>query len=273
MLMPNRSPHAHSRVRWVVGQAVVVVLAVFFYFQVRGLTQSRPSVAFRHAGDVMELERRLGLAWEEVLQAPVAGSQAVQTLANWVYIWGHWPVIVVTMVWLAWRHRREFVRLRDAMLISGAMGLVVFVTYPVAPPRLVDSELIDTVTETSRAYRVLQPPNFVNQYAAMPSLHAGWDLLVGISIATAGCYVAVRAVGWALPLLMTYAVVATANHYVVDVIVGLAFALVGLAGALLLERARDRRRRRAGQHVRDGRQRAPSTPTHQVPGRHRQETP
>lgn len=242
MLMPDDAARRRARVRWILVQAGVVLLAVFFYFQVRGLTSSAPEVAVEHARDIMALERRMGLDLETVAQAPVVASEALETAANWVYIWGHWPVIVVTMAWLVWRHRDAFLRLRDAMLISGAMGLVVFVTYPVAPPRLVDNDLVDTVTESSHAYRVLQPPNFVNQYAAMPSLHAGWDLLVGISIATAGSYFLVRAIGWLLPVLMTFAVVATANHYVIDVLVGLVFAVVGLLGALALERRRARRR-------------------------------
>jgi len=126
------------------------------------------------------------------------------------------------------------------MLASGALGLVVFITYPVAPPRLVDPELVDTVTERSHAYRYLQPPNFVNQYAALPSLHAGWDLLVGISIATAGGTLLVRLIGWALPPLMAVAVVATANHYVIDVVAGIALALIGHLIALWLERRRAR---------------------------------
>ena len=165
-------------------------------------------------------------------------SDAMSTFANWIYIWGHWPVIIATMLWLGWRHRQIFLRLRDAMLISGGLGLVVFVTYPVAPPRLVDPALIDTVTERSAAYRYLQPPNFVNQYAAMPSLHAGWDLLVGVSLATAGGTIVVRLLGWMLPALMFFAVVATANHYVVDVLAGVALALVGHYCALRFERRR-----------------------------------
>ena len=79
----------------------------------------------------------------------------------------------------------RFLRLRNAMMVSGAIGLIVFASYPVAPPRLRGLGLVDTVTSSSTAYRVLQPPAFVNQYAAMPSLHSGWDLLVGIAIVTA----------------------------------------------------------------------------------------
>ena len=100
------------------------------------------------------------------------------------------------MVWLVWRHRPQFLRLRDAMLVSGALGHGrCSSSYPVAPPRLADLGLVDTVTERSHAYRYLQPPAFVNQYAAMPSLHVGWDLLVGMAIFTATTYVALRVAG------------------------------------------------------------------------------
>ncbi|GAW48242.1 MULTISPECIES: phosphatase PAP2 family protein [unclassified Nocardioides] len=243
MLMPPSALTGHRRVRWVATQAVLVAAGVFCYFQVRGLTAAAPRVAFAHARDVLSFEQRLGIDVEPGLQAVVTVSPVLETLANWVYIWGHWPVIVGVMAWLAWHHRHVFLRLRDAMLISGSLGLVVFVSYPVAPPRLADTGLVDTVTEHSRAYRFLQPPNFVNQYAAMPSLHAGWDLLVGLSVAAAATTVAVRLLGYLLPVLMAFSVVATANHYVVDVAAGLALALVGYAGALLLERRRERRSR------------------------------
>jgi membrane-associated phospholipid phosphatase len=184
----------------------------------------------------MDLERVLGLQFELSVQRAVIAHDSLYDIANWIYVWGHWPVIIVTMVWLVLYHRHVFLRLRDGMLVSGALGLVVFVTYPVAPPRLADPALVDTVTERSEAYRYLQPPNFVNQYAALPSLHAGWDLLVGIAIATAGGTLGVRLIGWVLPVLMAVAVVATANHYVVDVVAGITLALIGHAVALWRER-------------------------------------
>jgi membrane-associated phospholipid phosphatase len=242
MLLPRGVVLRHRRVRWMLGQALIVATGLFCYFQVRGLTAADPETAVDHARDLIRFEQAIGIDHEEAVQAAVTPSDALSTFANWIYIWGHWPVIIATMLWLGWRHREVFVRLRDAMLISGGLGLIVFVTYPVAPPRLVDPALIDTVTERSSAYRYLQPPNFVNQYAAMPSLHAGWDLLVGISIATAGSVLAVRLIGWLLPLLMAFAVVATANHYLIDVIAGVSLALLGLALALVLERRRSRRR-------------------------------
>jgi membrane-associated phospholipid phosphatase len=241
MLLPRAVALGHRRVRWMLGQALIVASGLFFYFQVRGLTSADPGTAVDHARDLIRFERAIGLDVEAAVQAAVTPSDELSTFANWIYIWGHWPVIIATMLWLGWRHREVFIRLRDAMLVSGGLGLVVFVTYPVAPPRLVDPALVDTVTERSSAYRYLQPPNFVNQYAAMPSLHAGWDLLVGISIAGAGSVLAVRLIGWLLPMLMAFAVVATANHYLVDVIAGVSLALVGLAVAIVLERRRGAR--------------------------------
>ncbi len=161
-------------------------------------------------------------------------------MANAVYIYGHWPVIVATMIWTAWRHRAVFLRLRDGMIVSGLLGMVVFVTWPLAPPRLADLGLVDTITEENTAYRVLQPTQFTNQFAAMPSLHAGWDLLVGIAIVTAASTAVVKAIGYAMPVLMTVSVVVTANHYILDVVAGIALVLLGHAAALALERRRRR---------------------------------
>lgn len=229
---------ARSRLLWVAGQFALVGALVVVYFGVRGLTAGSPALARAHARDVVELERTLGIDVENALQTPFLEVPFATTVANWVYIWGHWPVIVVTMLWLAWRHRDAFRRLRDAMIISGGVGMVIFAAYPLAPPRLAGLDLVDTVSDQSSAYRVLQPPAFVNQYAAMPSLHSGWDLLVGIAIVSVASTVALRAVGFAMPALMAVAVVATANHYVVDVVAGVSLVLLAHGCALLLERRR-----------------------------------
>lgn len=226
------------RAWWVVGQAGFVAAGVALYFGIRGLTEGSATVAVRHAQDIVALEQRMGMHVEGWFQGLVDDSDSLVTLANWIYIWGHWPVITVTMLWLALRHRAHFLRLRDGMLVSGALGMLVYVSYPVAPPRLADLGLVDTVTERSLSYRVLQPPAFVNQYAAMPSLHAGWDLLVGIAIFSAATTVLLRVVGVLMPLLMMLSVVVTANHYVLDVIAGVALVLLGHLVALRLERRR-----------------------------------
>ncbi len=228
-------------VRMVATDVAVVAGGVATYFGVRGLTAGDADVAVDHAEDVMALERELGLDIEAGVQDLLVDVEPLTTLANWVYIWGHWPVIGIVLLWLALRNRTIFLRLRNAMIASGLMGLCVYTTYPVAPPRLAGMGFVDTITEQSSSYRVLQPPAFVNQYAAMPSLHVGWDLLVGMALVAAAGSVALRTVGRLMPVVMGAATVLTANHYVLDVLVGAAFGLAGWAVALRLERRREAR--------------------------------
>ena len=115
-------------------------------------------------------------------------------------------MIAAVLGWLAWRRRDAFVIYRNALLISGVVGMVIVGTFPVAPPRLMDLGLLDTVTLHSEAYRVLQPPSFTNQYAAMPSFHVGWDLLAGLALVREGGRSWTRVVGSVLPLLMVLSV-------------------------------------------------------------------
>jgi hypothetical protein len=218
-------------------EVVIVLTGVLVYFGVRGWTHSNVDRATGNAHLLLRLERSVGLHIEPWMQEPVRDSRILTTIMNWIYIWGHWPVIVATLLWLVMQHPRSYRLTRNAMLISGAVGLVVFTCFPVAPPRLADPGLVDTITKYSDSYRVLQPPAFVNQYAAMPSLHAGWDLLIGIAIAANARWLWLRLVGVLLPLPMAVAVITTANHYVVDVVAGVALVLVSLFAASRLPSA------------------------------------
>jgi hypothetical protein len=224
------------RALWVLRQVAWVAAGIVIYFGVRGQTASSADDARENANEVIWLERRLGIHVDGWLQAPVEDSATLEAVVNWIYIWGHWPVIIATLVWLLYQDRTVFVRLRNAMMISGGIGMLVFAFYPVMPPRLMGLGMVDTVTRSSEAYRVLQPPMFTNQYAAMPSLHSGWDLLVGMAIVAAATSVWLRAVGFVLPVLMALAVVFTANHYILDVVAGVTLVLVSHAIALAIER-------------------------------------
>lgn len=254
MLESRAARRNRTRAPWIVAQAALFVGLVVVYFGVRGLTVGSTADAVANAHDIVDLERTFGINVESSIQRAFIDSEAVETAANWVYIWGHWPVIIVTLIWLAARHRDAFRRLRDAMVLSGAVGMVVYATYPVSPPRLANLGLVDTISKESESYRVLQPPAFVNQYAAMPSLHSGWDLLVGIAIVSAASGVALKVVGVVMPVLMAAAVVLTANHYILDVVAGVALVLVAHVAALAIERRRHRRRRdRVGGRQREAR--------------------
>ena len=131
-------------------------------------------------------------------------------------------------MWLFTRHPEEFRVTRTAFFVSGAIGMVFFILFPVAPPRLVNADFMDTVARYSHAYRALQPPSIVNRYAAFPSLHFGWDLLVGIALVAYARSLWARALGVAMPVAMAMAVVLTANHWIIDVVAGAALAVIGL---------------------------------------------
>ncbi len=210
-------------------QFTLILTAALAYFGVRGLTEGSETSAISHARGLLSMERRLNIDIEAGVQSLVLDHRAIVTAANWMYIWGHWPVITITLVWLYHKHRGDYFLLRNAMFISGAIGLVIFAGLPVAPPRLLPGGYVDTVTELSTSYRVLQPPQLINEFAAVPSLHVGWNLLVGLMIFKAARSRKAKVFATAGPLMMASAVVLTANHYVTDVAAGIVVALTGLA--------------------------------------------
>jgi hypothetical protein len=217
-------------------EALLVGAAILLYFGVRNVTAGSAETAFTNADRIVGLEDALGIEWEAPVQSATTSSDTLVTLANWVYIFGHWPVILGVATWLYLRRPGHYLLLRNAMFASGMLGFLLFALFPVAPPRLLDLGLVDTVTERSDAYRALQPPGLTNQYAAFPSLHAGWNILVGIVVFLAVSSLVVRAIAVALPVAMSLAVVATANHFVVDIPGGVVVVLVGLAVACCLQR-------------------------------------
>lgn len=225
-----------TRRRDLLREVPLVAAAILLYFSVRNLTAGSAAPATGNARRLLDLERALDVDWERAVQSVIAGRDTLVTLANWVYIWGHWPVVLTTAVALFLFRRDRYYLLRNAIFVSGTIGFLVFALFPVAPPRLLDLGLVDTVTEQSHAYRALQPPGLTNQYAALPSLHFGWNLLVGIVLFRTSTLVVIRLFAVASPLTMGYAVVATANHFVIDVVAGAAVVLVGLAHAHALAR-------------------------------------
>ena len=211
----------------------LIALAALTYGGVRALTEGDVTEAEENANRLLSLERALHLDWEKALQSPVLAHPALVTLANWIYIFGHWPVIVTVGVFLYARHRDGYTLLRNAMFVSGAIGFLFFALFPVAPPRLLHDGLVDTILQRSHSYRALQPPALTNEYASMPSLHFGWNLLVGLVLALTLRRPAAYAFAALMPLAMALTVVVTANHYVVDVAAGGAIVLLALAVAVI----------------------------------------
>ncbi|MEA2513313.1 MAG: hypothetical protein QOJ59_2800 [Thermomicrobiales bacterium] len=215
-----------------VQEICLILPAGLLYFSIRGLGHADPQVAIAHARSVISSERALGIFVEPALQRAIVDHSVLVSVVNWIYIWAHWPVLLLWVVRMWGRHRAAYPVYRNAVLLSGAAGMIVFALYPVAPPRFVpDLGVVDTVSLRSHSYRVFQPPSLTNPFAAMPSLHFGWNLLVGVAIARHAGNVIGRAVGFLLPIAMFSAIVLTANHYLLDGIVGGAFALGALTAS------------------------------------------
>jgi membrane-associated phospholipid phosphatase len=222
-------PHSFARRHAALGREIAVAaIAALTYFGVRNLTAGAAEEAFANARRIQDLEELLRIAWERPLQDVLLGHDRLVTLVNWIYIWGHWPVILTAAVLLYRTRHDRYLVLRNAMFLSGAIGFLFFALFPVAPPRLVDPALADTVTQHSEAYRALQPPGLTNQYAAFPSLHFGWNLLLGVVVWGATRRVLLRLLAVLGPASMAAAVVLTANHFVLDLAGGAAVVLLAL---------------------------------------------
>lgn len=214
-----------------------VAAALLAYLLVRWWVDGRDAEAVRNAERVLAWQEDLGLAWERSVQDAAARVDGLVPLLNQFYVWGYFPVVLGSLVWFYVRHRATYPTLRNALLASGAVGLLCYGLFPCAPPRLVPAGIADTMHGGALA-SVARPSLIANELGAMPSFHVGWLMLV--------CYLVHRVTRSALvrtwcvlhPLVMSYAVVATGNHWVLDIPAGALLPLVGLAGAGLVARVR-----------------------------------
>lgn len=209
-------------------QALLIGAALVAYLGVRMFTQGDFATARRNARQILNIERSLGIDIERGLQTLLTDDHGLITLANWIYVWGYWPVLAATLVYLGAKHRGEYTQLRNAMFISGAIGLIIFATYAVAPPRLFAPSLyVDTIQQNSLFSGIIQPPSLANKYAAVPSFHFGWILLVAMALYRTVWSPVARLAFLAMPVGMAFAVVVTANHWILDIVAGGVVALVG----------------------------------------------
>lgn len=228
-----------QRRRWLIAvrEAVFIFIATQLYSGVRGIADNQIHLAYDNAERIIALERALNIFEERSVQRVVIGNEAIVHIANTIYIWGFAPLMVGTLAWLIIRKPAHYALFRNALLSSGAVALVLFATFPLAPPRFMPHYgFVDTVELHASWYRTFNGSAVVNEYAAMPSLHFGWVLLAAVAIGTLASYRAVRIAAVAAPLLMFAAIVITANHYFVDGMVGAAVVACGLAGSYGMRR-------------------------------------
>jgi hypothetical protein len=214
-----------------------VAIALVLNAVVRWYTLDDYALAVRNAADVFALEERLLLDWEHALQGFVLSVPGLATVSSWYYVYGYLPVVIGALVWLYVRHRDSYRLLRNSLLASGAVGLLGYAFYPTAPPRLTDFGFSDPVAAGALA-RAARPEGIANEIAAIPSFHIGWLMLVAIIAGGVVRHRWVRALLLLQPVVMSFVIIATANHWVLDIPAGLAIAAAGLAIAWWIESRR-----------------------------------
>ncbi|MER7465266.1 bifunctional glycosyltransferase 87/phosphatase PAP2 family protein [Streptomyces sp. NPDC097981] len=226
-------------------ELLLIRVGYSLYSHIRAAAPSSRSLAEGHGSQIHAVERALGIGIEHAVNHAVVNTPWLAKFFNFYYTSFHFVVPLTILAVLYWRRPGDYRWARAALGLATVLALFGFWLYPLAPPRLMPGlGFIDTV----HGPQDLAHPQYgamtaiSNQYAAMPSLHFGWSLWCGIVIITLAPKGWQKLLGALHPLITVCAIVATANHWVLDavggaVVVGAGFGLVhvlsGPRGAVL----------------------------------------
>jgi hypothetical protein len=224
-----------------VANLLAVCLLYIAYLLVRGFIARYIDVgaAIERGHDLSDLERQLHLSFEGAVQDMAMDVPLAIPLLNAIYIWGHVPFLIAELAWLYIRHPRWFAVLRNGLIVSAIPSVILYITLPTAPPRFnAELRLVDTVAGPNHSNYFIQPAVFANHFAAIPSMHVGWALAAGLAAFLAMGTSRWRWLGLAMPVAMAASVMGTANHYVLDWVIGCAIASACFFAAWMWERRR-----------------------------------
>lgn len=217
------------RLPWPV-EVLSIGIGYALYAFIRVLAPDRVSTSYRHAWELEAIEKQLGLFSELGLNSFLSRHDWLQIGASYYYATLHFVVTPIVLAWLWKRRQHLYSRLRSSLVMASVIALVIYATYPVAPPRFALEGTVDSITLypvfwDNGGYGV---KGLINELAAMPSLHVGWALWCAAAIVLV-CGSRWRHLAWLYPLGTTLVVVATANHYVLDAVGGALVVLVPMA--------------------------------------------
>lgn len=229
MIATRRNTGDPRRVRAFALELAVVFTVFLLYRSGRMFTRDASTQAMRNAGLVIDVERSLGIFSEKVVQGWALSSDTLIDVMNRYYVGVHFPSTIAFLVWVYVRHPHAYRTIRTWFVIVTMAALAIHVGFPLAPPRMTPG-FVDTLHEFGpRIYSADPRRSVANQFAAMPSLHFGWSLMLAMG------FVAIKrgrpsAIAFAHPAVTLFAIVVTGNHYWMDAIVaGLLVAVVGAA--------------------------------------------
>jgi len=199
---------------------------VFVYQLARGLSDRSPSEAMENGQTVIDIQRSLHTLVEPDLQRVVVESDVLLQVLNWTYWLSQFAVVGLALLWIYFFRHHAFARVRNWVITANLIGLVGYVLLPTAPPRMFPEEgFIDTLSQSASLNHGSSLIELAsNPYAAMPSLHAADALIIGFALASL-----VRPrwlkVLWTLwPTWVWFTVMATGNHYWLDIAAGVGVA-------------------------------------------------
>ena len=197
----------------------------FGYMAVRSLADRDPGKAFLNGVRVIDVEQRISShLFEQTAQRIADSSHFLLTMAAWTYWNSEFTVISLAFLWVYLRRHEHFGRFRNTLLLTNVIGLIGYLVVPTAPPWMFPSfGFIDGVNHTRNLLGI-----FGNPYAAMPSLHAADALVVGVALFLACRRWYFKALWAAWPVWVWFCVLATANHFWLDVAAGIVVAAVAL---------------------------------------------
>jgi membrane-associated phospholipid phosphatase len=229
----------------VVRQVLLFGTAYLGYRLVRGMVEGRATAAFQHARELIRIEETLHLFVEPSVQTWAASSHLLMDVSSWLYVNAQTTVTVGALVYLYLRHNRSFYFVRNMLMISMAIALVSYAVFPTAPPRFMPEwGFFDPVADftgihiTTTAHGSGTPTALTNLYAAVPSMHVAFALMIGWPLARLVRWRALRVLWLLYPLLMAFVIIVTANHFILDAMFGALAAAVSAYGARWLARAR-----------------------------------
>jgi hypothetical protein len=213
---------AHTRTRWWV-EALVIVWLCWVYDAITNLAPLRLHLAVGNAQDVLNVEQWLHLDPELSLDRWLAGHHTLGLLLSDYYDNAHFVVTLGLLGWLWWRRADLYRPLRNSLVVVNLLGFAVFWLYPVAPPRMLKG-FTDVVASTHAfgGWHTGALASHANQVAAMPSLHMAWAVWCTIALWQLSRRRWVRMLAVAYPCVTALAVIATGNHFVLDLVAGLA---------------------------------------------------
>ncbi|MDX6414516.1 MAG: hypothetical protein QOH23_1926 [Gaiellaceae bacterium] len=201
------------------------------YQVARGFADRDPTRAFTNGWRVIGLEQRLAGLGELTLQGWTQSSRVLETLVSWTYWNSEFTVIGLALLWVYFRRNAAFTRFRNTILLANVLGLLGYIFLPTAPPRFFTSiGFTDTLGQfggLNHGSGLVQLA--ANPYAAMPSLHSADALIVGVILASVVRSPFAKAVWILWPAWVWFAVMATGNHFWLDVLAGIVLAIIALA--------------------------------------------